>query len=92
VVKVGWDAVLTRSLERALSDRTEEEFLRTLSWLVARLDDSHGGVYHALQQKLGLPPFRSFLLQLTLAGRFVMIFRAHRRENRDHQVSPLRHR
>ncbi len=58
VVKVDWDAVLTRSLERALSDRTEEEFLRTLSWLVARLDDGHGGVYHALQQKLGLPPFR----------------------------------
>ena len=58
VVKVDWDEVLTKSLERALADRTEEEFLRTLNWLVARLDDGHGGVYHALQQKLGTPPFR----------------------------------
>jgi C-terminal processing protease CtpA/Prc len=57
VVEVDWDAVLTRSLERALSDRTEEDLLRTLSWLVARLDDGHGGVYHASQQKLGRPPF-----------------------------------
>jgi C-terminal processing protease CtpA/Prc len=58
VVKVDWDAVLTRSFKRALADKTEEEFLRTLSWLVARLNDGHGGVYHALQQKLGTPPFR----------------------------------
>jgi hypothetical protein len=58
VVKVDWDEVLTRSLERALSDRTEEEFLRTLGWLVARLDDGHGGVYHALQNRMGRPPFR----------------------------------
>jgi C-terminal processing protease CtpA/Prc len=57
-VKVDWDAVLTQSLERALADRTEEEFLRTLHRLVARLDDGHGGVYHALQQRLGTPPFR----------------------------------
>lgn len=58
VVKVDWDAVLTRSLKRALTDRREEEFLRTLNWIVARLDDGHGGVYHALQQKLATPPFR----------------------------------
>ncbi len=58
VVEVDWDAALTRSLERALADRTEEEFLRTLSWLVARLDDGHGGVYHALQRKLATPPFK----------------------------------
>jgi C-terminal processing protease CtpA/Prc len=57
VVKADWDAVLTRALERALADRTEEDLLRTLSWLVARLDDGHGGVYHASQQKLGRPPF-----------------------------------
>lgn len=57
VVEADWDAVLTKALERALADRTEEDLLRTLSWLVARLDDGHGGVYHALQQKLGRPPF-----------------------------------
>ena len=58
VVEVDWDAVLTRALERALADRTEEDLLRTLNWLVARLEDGHGGVYHALQAGLGLPPFR----------------------------------
>ncbi len=58
VVRVDWDAVLTRTLERALTDRTEEEFFRTLSWLVARLDDGHGGVYHALRQRLATPPFK----------------------------------
>jgi len=58
VVKVDWDWILTRSLERALSDRTDEEFLRTLSWLVARLDDGHGRVRHVSQLKLGHPPFR----------------------------------
>jgi C-terminal processing protease CtpA/Prc len=57
-VNVDWDAVLTRSLERAIADRTEEDFLRTLNWIIARLNDGHGGVYHALQQKLGMPPFR----------------------------------
>jgi len=60
VIKADWDEVLTRSLERALSDRTEEDLLRTLNWLVARLEDGHGGVYHALQNttSTGRPPFR----------------------------------
>jgi hypothetical protein len=58
VVAVDWDAALTRSLERALADRTEEEFLRTLSRLVGRLDDGHGGVYHALQRERATPPFK----------------------------------
>ena len=58
VVEVDWDEVLTGSLERALVGRTEEDLFRTLSWLVARLDDGHGGVYHALQSRLGRPPFR----------------------------------
>jgi len=59
IVKVDWDAILIRSLERAFSDRTEEEFLRTLSWMVARLDDGHGRINHAaLQNKLGQPAFR----------------------------------
>jgi len=58
VVKADWDKVLTRTFERALSDRTEEEFIRTLSWLVARLDDGHGGVYRTQQNKMVRPPFR----------------------------------
>jgi C-terminal processing protease CtpA/Prc len=58
VVEVDWDAALTRALERALADRTEEEFLRTLNWLVARLDDGHGRVYRPLAKRLASPPFR----------------------------------
>ena len=58
VVEVDWDAALTRALERALADRTESEFLRTLNWLVARLDDGHGRVYRPLAERLASPPFR----------------------------------
>ncbi len=44
VVDVNWDNVLTRSLQRALSDRSDDEFRRTLQRLVARLQDGHGRV------------------------------------------------
>jgi hypothetical protein len=59
VVEADWDDVLTRSFERALSDETEEEFLRTLNRLTAELDDGHAGVYHALQNNFRRPPFRA---------------------------------
>ncbi|MCS4150402.1 S41 family peptidase [Salinibacter ruber] len=44
VVDVNWDNVLTRSLQRALSDRSDDGFRRTLQRLVARLQDGHGRV------------------------------------------------
>ena len=58
-IKIDWDRVLIQTLERAGSDRTEEEFLRTLNWMVARLQDGHGGVYNnILLNKTGWPPFQ----------------------------------
>ena len=68
-VKIDWDRVLTRTLERAGSDRTEEEFLRTLNGMVARLQDGHGGAYHNLQNKTGWPPFKAEWIE----GRAVVI-------------------
>jgi len=44
VVDVDWTDVLGRSLRRALVDRSEDEFRRTLQRLVAQLQDGHGRV------------------------------------------------
>ncbi len=56
VVAVDWDAVLTETLRRAERDRTVEEFLATLRWMVAQLEDGHGRVSHASEQgRLSLP-------------------------------------
>jgi hypothetical protein len=44
VVEVNWNEVLGRSLRRALADRSEDEFRRTLQRLVAQLQDGHGRV------------------------------------------------
>lgn len=56
VVDVDWDATLTAVLRRAEQDRDDREFLRTLRWLVARLDDGHGNVFHRVDQsRAGLP-------------------------------------
>jgi C-terminal processing protease CtpA/Prc len=43
-VDVDWDQVLTRSLRRALADKSEQAFQRTLQRLVARLQDGHGRI------------------------------------------------
>lgn len=56
VVDVDWDVVLTETLHRAEDDRTSRDFLDTLRWLVAQLDDGHGFVWHPLmEQEAGLP-------------------------------------
>jgi C-terminal processing protease CtpA/Prc len=56
VVDVDWDATLTATLHRAEQDRDERAFLRTLRWMVARLDDGHGNVFHRVDQsRAGLP-------------------------------------
>lgn len=60
VVDVDWDAVLTETLRRAAADRTAEDFLHTLQWMVARLEDGHGMVLHPIvREQTGLP----FLLE-----------------------------
>ena len=57
VVDVDWDAVLTRTLRRALADNAStNEFLQTLRRMVAQLEDGHGRVYHSQQPPpSGLP-------------------------------------
>ena len=56
-VPVDWDDVLTRSLEKALADRTAGDFAATLKRMDAALQDGHGNVIY---RKPGLetgPPF-----------------------------------
>lgn len=55
VVDVDWDEVLTRTLQRAASDTSPDEFLQTLRWMVAQLDDGHGNVYHPSEDDVGMP-------------------------------------
>ena len=44
VVGVNWDRTLTTALQRALTDRTRADHLRSLRWLVAQLQDGHADV------------------------------------------------
>ncbi len=56
VVGVHWDKELTNTLEEALEDTSEKDFFDTLSRLVAKIQDGHGGVYHGLlKDQSGLP-------------------------------------
>jgi len=55
VVDSDWDAVLTTALERALSDRSNEDFLSTLRWMVAQLQDGHGFVSGPMEPRAGFP-------------------------------------
>ncbi|HSG81713.1 MAG TPA: S41 family peptidase [Gemmatimonadota bacterium] len=57
VVDVDWDAQLTLSLRDALSDQTGQDFFRTLSRLVAGLQDGHGNVFHPEYYPRGRLPF-----------------------------------
>ena len=56
-VDVNWDAVLTRTLRRALADDTStRDFLQTLRRMVAQLEDGHGRVHHSqASSSSGLP-------------------------------------
>jgi len=56
VVDADWDAALTQTLRRALTDRDTEEHLRTLQSMMAHLDDGHGSVFHpSLRETAPLP-------------------------------------
>src|SRR6185503_748232 len=45
IVKVDWNAELSRALRTAASDSSPAEYLATLRRLVAALQDGHGNVY-----------------------------------------------
>lgn len=56
VVDTDWDAALTQTLQRALTDRDTEEHLQTLQFMMAHLDDGHGSVFHpSLRETAPLP-------------------------------------
>jgi len=67
VVDVNWNRVLTQSLRRALADRSETEFQRTLQRMVARLQDGHGRVTPSPTSPSNWP------LRLTRAGEIVIV-------------------
>ncbi len=46
VVKTDWKAALTEGLNGAYTDKTKEDFDKTLGRLVARLKDGHGRTHH----------------------------------------------
>ena len=55
-VDADWDAVLTQTLRRAAGDEAPRDFLQTLQWMVAQLDDGHGRVGHPVEaEEAGLP-------------------------------------
>jgi hypothetical protein len=55
-VDVNWDDVLYSSLRKASEDRTEEDFLNTLKWMVVQLNDGHGYVrLHEINEYASLP-------------------------------------
>jgi C-terminal processing protease CtpA/Prc len=56
VLAVDWDRELSRALEAAIADSTEEDFFDTLSLMLAALDDGHARVFHRLdEEKAWLP-------------------------------------
>lgn len=56
VAGVNWDEELTLALRKALLDKTERDFLNTLSRMVVQLHDGHGSVNSAnLPPPTGLP-------------------------------------
>jgi len=57
VVDVDWDSELTNTLQKAMTDKNEEDFYYTLCVLIAKLQDGHGKVRHprVLSQRAYLP-------------------------------------
>lgn len=58
IVRINWDDALTESLYEALQVRNSDEFYYTLSKMVAKLSDGHGGVFYKMKQKQGGLPIR----------------------------------
>lgn len=57
VVDVDWDTVLTRTLRQANTDQTPKDFLQTLRWMVAQLDDGHANIEYPSTEHEARPPF-----------------------------------
>ena len=59
VVDVDWDSELTNTLQKAMTDKNEEDFYYTLSRFIAKLEDGHGWLDHPrVQSQWAYLPFR----------------------------------
>ena len=59
VVDVDWDSELTNTLQKAMTDKNEEDFYYTLSRFIAKLEDGHGWLDHTrVQSQWAYLPFR----------------------------------
>lgn len=58
VVDVNWDKALTETLYEALRIKNSDEFYYTLSQMIAKLSDGHGGVFYKMKKKQGSLPIR----------------------------------
>ncbi len=56
-VRVDWDGVLSRALEKTLADKTDDDFAATLKSMVAALQDGHGDVIYQKPAPETGPPF-----------------------------------
>lgn len=56
VVETDWSAMLKITLKAAAMDGDEREFLDTLRFMIAQLQDGHGYVYHASYREDGYLP------------------------------------
>lgn len=59
VVSVDWKQTLRDSLRESFKDQNEKDSYRTLSRLVAKLQDGHGNVFHPFLRYESRPAFRS---------------------------------
>jgi hypothetical protein len=56
VVRVDWNQMLRATLRRAATDKGELEFLATLRRMLAAIEDGHGFVSHASEDRSHVPP------------------------------------
>ena len=60
VIKTNWETVLPETLEETYSNNDKSDFTRTLSKMVAKLEDGHGVVYGERMYHL---PIRTELIE-----------------------------
>lgn len=57
VIDKDWNDVLPEALDRARGDAGAHDFLATLRWMVAQLEDGHGDVFHPILNQRSQLPF-----------------------------------
>jgi len=55
VVDTDWDSVLSEALSRAVTDQAGTDFLSTLRWMVAQLQDGHGNAIGPTERLMRFP-------------------------------------